>query len=127
MSRAIRGIGEAKSDVIRIKPKVREDLRFLRKLIGLSASAKEGDVIEALCRIYKKNKADNPSFLSNSPLYDKEISAQSLDLTSLQTTLDDYKKLYDNQCLVTQRWKKRFDKVCEDNKIDKNKILSLSF
>ena len=51
-----RGSGEAKEAGIRIKNSVKSDLQFIRGIIGINPGSSEGDIVEALVRMFKQKK-----------------------------------------------------------------------
>ena len=51
-----RGSGEAKEAVIRIKQGTKSDLQFIRGIIGVHPCSSEGDVVEALVKMFKQKK-----------------------------------------------------------------------
>ena len=51
-----RGSGEAKEAVTRIKQNTKYDLQFIKGIIGINPRSSEGDIVEALVKMFKQKK-----------------------------------------------------------------------
>jgi hypothetical protein len=51
-----RGSGEAKEAVTRIKQNTKYDLQFIKGIIGINPRSSEGDIVEAVVKMFKQKK-----------------------------------------------------------------------
>ena len=111
-----RNSGEAKEAVIRIKQGTKHDLQFIRGLIGINIRSSDGDVVEALVKMFKQKKigqlvdgknyripldSDLVTFFNDKDAQ-KAIKEYEYLLNEKQSTLDNYVKYLDTACQLAK-------------------------
>lgn len=110
-----KGIGKAKTEVVRIHPDDKADLNFIKREMKMSAKYKEGDVIHFLLDIYKSKKIGEES----------KSGVQSVSDSNLQLTLDHYKDRYTKTLAAVQYWKDTCKIACQKGNLDIDEIMVL--
>ena len=108
---------EPRTEVIRITKSCLLDLKAIHRIMNMSTRQKDGHVVAQLCKLFKEQKID-PRFLQKTP-GDHEV------VWSHQSSLDDYKFLYDEQCDNTRKWMKRFEIACEKGGLNTLDVIPL--
>jgi hypothetical protein len=114
--RCKRESGQAKYDVIRIKGSVRNDLQFIKVIVGISANIPDGEVVETLVKMFKQKKigqlidgknykipldSDLVTFFNDKDAQ-KTIKEYEYLLHEKQSTLDNYIKYLDTTCQLAK-------------------------
>jgi len=137
-----RGSGEAKEAVIRIKQGTRHDLQFIKGIIGINPRSSEGDVIEALVKMFKQKKigqliaeggqnykipldSDLVTFFNNSNIQ-QTIKEYEYLLRDKQESLDNYVKYLDTACQLAKIDKVQVIEIVKNNNNSKKKQESIT-
>jgi hypothetical protein len=120
-----RGSGEAKEAGIRIKNSVKNDLQFIRGIIGINPGSSEGDIVEALVRMFKQKKIgqliDGKNY--RIPL-DSDLVTFFNDQDA-QKTIKEYQYLLEVKQQSLDNYVKYLDTACELAKLDKVQIIEI--
>ena len=107
-----RGSGEAKEAGIRIKKTIKNDLNFIKGIVGIHPLSSEGDVVEILIKMFKQKKigqlvdgknykvpldTDLVTFFNDKDAQ-RTIKEYEYLLNEKQSTLDNYVKYLDTAC-----------------------------
>lgn len=101
-------VGLAKEEHIRIHETVRRDLNFIKGILGMNSTHNEGDVVAKLVEMYKSDEIGKSPFLVTSPQ-----RASAIKIRAIQTTLDEYKSLYEDSSKTNQTLVKAINHLCE--------------
>jgi hypothetical protein len=111
-----RGSGDAKEAGIRIKNSVKNDLQFIKGMIGIHPCSSEGDVVETLVKMFKQKKigqliegknykvpldTDLVTFFNDKDAQ-KAIKEYEYILKDKQESLDNYVKYLDTACQLAK-------------------------
>jgi hypothetical protein len=123
--RCKRGSGQAKYDVIRIKGSVRNDLQFIKGIVGISANIPDGEVVETLVKMFKQKKIGQLIDGKNYKIpLDSDLVTYFND-KDVQKTIKEYEYLLHEKQSILDNYIKYLDTACQLAKVDKVHVIEI--
>lgn len=124
--RCKRNSGNGKYDIIRIKGSVRNDLQFIKGIVGIGANVPDGEVVETLIKMFKQKKIGQLSLGKDIriPLDSEDMVTFFKDKES-EKTIKDYEYLLNEKQSTLDNYVQYLDTACELAKIDKVKVIEI--
>ena len=120
-----RGSGDAKEADIRIKNSVKNDLQFIKGIIGIYPCSSEGDVVETLVKMFKQKKIGQ---LVDGKNYKVPLDSDLVTFFNdkdAQKTIKEYEYLLNEKQSTLDNYVKYLDTACQLAKIDKVQVIEI--
>jgi hypothetical protein len=124
--RCKRGSGQAKYDIIRIKGSVRNDLQFIKGIVGINSNVSDGEVVETLIKMFKQKKIGQLSLGKDirTPL-DSEDMVTFFKDKETEKTIKEYEYLLNEKQSTLDNYVQYLDTACELARIDKVHVIEI--